>query len=66
MKGAIIKSVIRYRGQPRIILRGNYKPSRVIRIRPAQRATLIVRPVRAGPRGSETQSRTMRNVAFLD
>jgi hypothetical protein len=44
-----MKPVIRYRGQPRIIIRGNYKPSRVIRIRPAQKATLIVRPVRAGP-----------------
>ena len=44
-----MKSVIRYRSQPRIIFRGNYKPNRVIRIRPAQRATLVVRPAPAGP-----------------
>ena len=61
-----MKSVIRYRSQPRIIFRGNYKPNRVIRIRPAQKATLVVCPARAGPQRSETQSRTMRNVAFLD
>ena len=44
-----MKSVIRYRSQPRIIFRGNYKPNRVIQIRPAHKATLVVRPVRAGP-----------------
>ena len=49
MKGAIMKSVIRYRSQPRIIFRGNYKPNRVIRIRAAHRVALIVRPARAGP-----------------
>ena len=61
-----MKSVIRYRSQPRIIFRGNYKPNRVIRIRPAHKVALIVRPARAGPQRCETQSRTMRNVAFLD
>ena len=45
-----MKSVIRYRSQPRIIFRGNYKPNRVIRIRPAQKATLVVCPARAGPK----------------
>ncbi len=61
-----MKPVIRYRSQPRINVRGNYKPNCVIRIRPAQKAVLVVRPARAGPQRSETQSRTMRNVAFLD
>ena len=61
-----MKSVIRYRSQPRIIFRGNYKPNRVIRIRPAHRVALIVRPARAGHQLVEAQSRTMRNVAFLD
>ena len=42
-----MKPVIRYRSQ--LLFRKSYKPSRVIRIRPAQKATLIVRPVRAGP-----------------
>ena len=59
-----MKPVIRYRSQ--MLFRKSYKPNRVIRIRPAQRATLVVRPARAGPQRSETQSRTMRNVAFLD
>ena len=49
MKGAIMKSVIRYRSQPRIIFRRSYKPNRVIRIRPAHKVALIVRPARAGP-----------------
>ena len=49
MKGDIMKSVIRYRSQPRISFRGNYKPNCVIRIRPAQKAVLVVRPARAGP-----------------
>jgi hypothetical protein len=44
-----MKPVIRYRSQPRIIFRGNYKPNGVIRIRPAQRVALVVRPARAGP-----------------
>ena len=44
-----MKSIIRYRSQLRISFRGNYKPNRVIRIRPAQKATLVVRPARAGP-----------------
>jgi len=44
-----MKPVIRYRTQPRISFRGNYKPNRVIRIRPAQKSTLVVCPARAGP-----------------
>ena len=47
-----MKPVIRYRSQPRISFRGNYKPNCVIRIRPAQKAVLIVRPARAGPQFS--------------
>ncbi len=42
-----MKPVIRYRSQ--LLFRKSYKPSRVIRIRPAQKATLVVRPARAGP-----------------
>ena len=42
-----MKPVIRYRSQ--MLFRKSYKSNRVIRIRPAQRTTLIVRPVRAGP-----------------
>ena len=46
-KGATMKPVIRYRSQ--LLFRKSYKPNRVIRIRPAQKATLVVRPARAGP-----------------
>ena len=42
-----MKPVIRYRSQ--ILFRKSYKPNRIIRIRPAQRATLVVRTARAGP-----------------
>ena len=42
-----MKPVIRYRSQ--MLFRKSCKPNRVIRIRPAQRITLIVRPVRSGP-----------------
>ena len=42
-----MKPVIRYRSQ--MLFRESYKPNRVIRIRSAQRATLVVRPARAGP-----------------
>ena len=59
-----MKPVIRYRS--RWLFRKSYKPNRVIRIRPAQKATLVVCSARAGPQRGETQSRTMRNVAFLD
>ena len=59
-----MKPVIRYRS--RLLFRKSCKPSCVIRIRPAQKATLVVCPARAGPQRGETQSRTMRNVAFLD
>ena len=46
-KGNTMKSVIRYRSQ--LLFRKSYKPNRVIRIRPAQKAALVVRPARAGP-----------------
>ncbi len=46
-KGKTMKPVIRYRSQ--LLFRKSYKPSRVIRIRPAQKAALVVRPARAGP-----------------
>jgi len=59
-----MKPIIRYRSQ--LLFRKSFKPNRVIRIRPAHKATLVVRPARAGPQNVETQSRTMRNVAFLD
>jgi hypothetical protein len=42
-----MKPVIRYRS--RWLFRKSYKPNRVIRIRPAQKATLVVRPAPAGP-----------------
>ena len=42
-----MKPVIRYRSQ--LLFRKSYKPSRVIRIRPAQKGALIVWPARAGP-----------------
>ena len=47
MKGVFMKPVIRYRSQ--MLFRKSYKPNRVIRIRPAQKAALVVRPARAGP-----------------
>jgi hypothetical protein len=59
-----MKPVIRYRSQLR--LRKSYKPSRIIRIRPEQKTAFVVWPARAGPQLIETQSCTMRNVAFLD
>jgi hypothetical protein len=46
-KGNTMKPLIRYRSQ--LLFRKSYKPSRVIRIRPAQKAALVVRPARAGP-----------------
>ncbi len=46
-KGNTVKPIIRYRSQ--LLFRKSYKPSRVIRIRPAQKAALVVRPARAGP-----------------
>ena len=42
-----MKPVIRYRSQ--LLFRKSYKPNRVIRIRPAPKAALVVRPARAGP-----------------
>ena len=38
---------IRY--QSKLLFRKSYKPNRVIRIRPAPKVALIVRPARAGP-----------------
>ena len=38
---------LRYQSQ--LLFRKSYKPSRVIRIRPAQKVALVVRPARAGP-----------------
>jgi hypothetical protein len=43
-----MKPVIRYRSQ--LLFRKSYKPNRVIRIRPAPKVALIVRPDRAGPK----------------
>jgi hypothetical protein len=59
-----MKPVIRDRSP--LLFRKTYKPSCVIRMRPAQKAALIMWPSRAGPQFADTQSRTMRNVAFLD
>jgi hypothetical protein len=42
----MMKQVIRYRSK--LLFRKSYKPNRVIRIRPAQKHALAVRPVRAG------------------
>ena len=42
-----MKPVIRYRSQ--LLFRKSYKPNRVIRIRLAPKAALVVRPARAGP-----------------
>jgi hypothetical protein len=42
-----MKPVMRYRSQ--LLFRKSNKPSRVIRIRPAQKGAHIVWPVRAGP-----------------
>ena len=64
-----MKPVLRYQSQ--LLFRKSYKPNRVIRIRPVKKVALIVRPARAGPQNkpfmnTETETRTMANVAFLD
>ena len=41
-----MKSLIRYRSQ--LLFRKSYKLNRVIRIRPARKVALVVRPARAG------------------
>jgi hypothetical protein len=46
-EGTAMKPVIRYRSQ--LLFRKSYKTSRVIRIRPARKAALVVRPARADP-----------------
>ena len=51
-----MRPVIRYQSQ--LLYRKSYKPSRVIRIRPAQKATLVVRPARAGPQYQEYEYAT--------
>ena len=42
-----MKPIIRY--QTQLLFRKSYKPVRLIRIRPAHKATSVVRPARAGP-----------------
>ena len=42
-----MKPIVRYRSQ--LLFRKSYKPNRILRIRPAQKAALMVRPARAGP-----------------
>ena len=42
-----MKPVIRY--QTQLLFRKSYKPVRLIRIRPAHKATSMVGPARAGP-----------------
>jgi hypothetical protein len=59
-----MKPVIRYKSQ--LLFRKSYKPNRVIRIRPAQKVALVVRPARAGLQFGETRSPTMADVPFLD
>lgn len=43
-----MRPVIRYQSQ--LLFRRSYKPTRIIRIRPATGATLTFRPTRAGPK----------------
>jgi len=61
-----MRPVLRYQSQ--LLYRKSYKPSRVVRIRPAPKVTLVSRPARAGPQNKtcETRSRTTVNVTFLD
>jgi hypothetical protein len=42
-----MKPVLRYQSQPRIRFRGNYKPERNLRIKPAK-LNITFRPVRFG------------------
>ena len=63
-----MRPVIRY--QSKLLFRKSYKPRRIVRIRPAMKFNLTFRPVGFGLKpkilNTETQSRTMANVAFLD
>jgi len=43
-----MKPVLRYQSQ--LLFRKSYKPTRVIRMRPAGKLNLVFRPSRAGPR----------------
>jgi len=47
MKPAVRWPSVRTRSQ--LLFRKSYKPNRVLRIRPAQKVVLVVRPARAGP-----------------
>jgi hypothetical protein len=42
-----MKPVIRY--QTQLLFRKSYKPIRILRIRPARKVALVVRPARVGP-----------------
>ena len=42
-KGAVMKPVIRYRGQ--LLFRQSYKPTWVVRIRPRAKLNFVFRPV---------------------
>jgi hypothetical protein len=59
------------RHQSQLLVRKSYKPNRMIRIRPVK-LKFVFQPVRIGLKpqlvlmNTETQSRTMANVAFLD
>ena len=43
-----MKPVLRYQSQ--LLFRKSYKPTRVIRMRPAVKLSFVFRPPRAGPR----------------
>ncbi len=51
-----MKPVIRYRSQ--LLFRKSYKPNRILRIRPARGATIVVRPGRAGPQVNTYEYKT--------
>jgi hypothetical protein len=51
-----MKPVIRYQSQ--LLFRKSYKPSRVIRIRPAAKLNLVFRPSRTGPENKNYECKT--------
>jgi hypothetical protein len=51
-----MKPVIRYQSQ--LLFRKSYKPSRVIRIRPAAKLNPVFRPSRAGPENKNYECKT--------
>jgi len=63
-----MRPVIRY--QSKLLFRKSYKPSRVVRIRPAMKFNITFRPAGFGLKpkivNTKTQSHTVANVAFLD